>query len=195
MKKGDYISKILLSKKTVFTFKDIILLWKEKDYTNARKRISYYLEKQKLYPIRKGFYSKGKDYNKLELATRIYTPSYVSFETVLNNEGVNFQYYTQIFIASYLSREIKVDNQKYRFRKIKNSILTNVTGIDNKGEYMVASKERAFLDMIYLSPSYYFDNIDSLDWNKVFEILPIYNNKRMIKEVNKLYKLFKLNKN
>lgn len=186
MKKGDYLSAILRSNKTVFSFKDIVLLWR--DSGNAtRVRINYYIKNGDLYRIRRGFYAKDKNYDKFELATKIYAPSYVSFETVLGQSGVVFQYYSQVFIASCLTREIKCEGQTYSFRKIKNTILTNRTGLENKDEYSVASKERAFLDILYLNKDYHFDNLSSLDWDKVFEILPIYKNKRMKKEIKEIY--------
>ena len=188
MKKGDYISTILRSNKTIFSFKDIVLLWRAPGTNAARVRLNYYVKNGDLYRIRKGFYAKDKNYNKLELATRIFTPSYVSLETVLGQAGMTFQYYSQIFAISYLTREIACDGQAYSFRKIKDIILTNKAGLENMGEYLMASKERAFLDTIYIQKNYYFDNLSPLDWNKVFEILPIYNNKRMAKKVKEFYK-------
>jgi len=188
MKKGDYISTILRSNKTIFSFKDIVLLWRDPGTNAARVRLNYYVRNGDLYRIRKGFYAKDKNYNKLELATRIFTPSYVSLETVLGQAGMTFQYYSQIFAISYLTREIACDGQAYSFKKIKNVILTNKAGLENMGEYLMASKERAFLDTIYIQKNYYFDNLSPLDWNKVFEILPIYNNKRMAKKVKEFYK-------
>jgi len=184
MEKGDYLSIILRSKKTVFSFKDIVLLWKDSSRA-ARVRINYYVKNNDLYRIRQGFYAKDKNYDKFELANRIYVPSYISFETVLGQNGVTFQYYSQIFVASYLSRELKINGQTYSFRKIKDKILTNKAGIENKGEYLQASQERAFLDVVYLNKDYYFDNLLGINWNKVYEILPIYNNKRMKKRVEK----------
>jgi len=188
MKKGDYISTILRSNKTIFSFKDIVLLWRDPGTNAARVRLNYYVRNGDLYRIRKGFYAKDKNYNKLELATRIFTPSYVSLETVLGQAGMTFQYYSQIFAISYLTRDIACDGQAYSFKKIKDIILTNKTGLENMGEYLMASKERAFLDTIYIQKNYYFDNLSPLDWNKVFEILPIYNNKRMAKKVKEFYK-------
>jgi len=58
---------------------------------------------------------------------------------------------------------------------------------------MIASLERAFLDRVYRNPDYHFDNLDVLNWEKVFNILPIYNNKEMNKRVNKYYKHYKNN--
>ncbi|MFZ1041477.1 MAG: hypothetical protein WCA79_15615 [Anaerolineales bacterium] len=189
MQKGQYFEAILRSPKTVFTLKDVALLWGEPSTQAVRVRLSYYVSHSKLYRVHKGIYAKDKRYDKLELATRIYTPSYVSFETILSQEGLTFQFYTQVSVASYLTREIEVDGQAYSFKKIKDPVLTNPGGIENRNESSFATKERAFLDTLYIHTDYYFDNLNGLDWKKVFELLPIYQNKRMTGRVNKLYKL------
>lgn len=164
------------------------MLWGEQNTPSAKVRINYYVKKGDLYHIRRGFYAKDQNYDKFELATKIFTPSYISLETVLAKEGVIFQFYSQIFTASYLTRGIDVDGQTYSYKKIKTEILTDPAGIEHKGNYPVATKERAFLDAVYLYKNYYFDNLSGLDWNKVFELLPIYNNKRMEKAVQRYYK-------
>ena len=181
--KKTFILGIYSSKNTVFSIKDIALLWEEPDAKLVKTRIHRYIKVGKLYSIRRGFYSKNKNYNKNELATKIYTPSYISFETVLGRAGVTFQSYGQIFVASYLTREITPDGQTYSYRKVKESVLTNNAGIEHKDNYSIAIPERAFLDVVYLNKNYHFDNLSVLDWNKVMEILPIYSNKRMEKEV------------
>lgn len=189
MEKGDYISTILRSNKTVFSFKDIVLLWGNPGTNAARVRLNYYVKSGDLYSIRRGLYAKDKNYSRLEAATKIFTPSYVSFETVLAKGGVIFQHYGQIFVASYLAREITADGQAYSYRKIKDAILTNHAGIETKDNYAIASLERAFLDVVYLRKDYHFDNLSPFDWNKVFEILPIYGgNKRMEKMVKEYHK-------
>lgn len=187
MKKGDYLSAILRSPKTVFSFKDIALLWNGSGIT-ARVRLQYYLKNNDLYRIRQGLYAKNENYDKFELATKIYIPAYIGFETVLGISGITFQYYNQIFLASYLSREVNCNGQIYTFHKIKDEILTEKRGLINKGEYWEASKERAFLDTLYLNKNYHFDNLSPLNWNTVFEILPIYKNIRMSNAVYKIYK-------
>lgn len=187
MKKGNYIQVFLRSDKTVFSFKDIALIWEDSGPA-TRVRINYYIKKGDLFRIRRGFYAKDKNYDKFELATRIFTPSYVSFETVLGQAGLIFQYYNQIFSASYLTRQINADGQQYSYRKIKNICLTDNSGLQNQGQYSIASPERAFLDTIYIHKDYHFDNLTPISWNKVFQILPIYENKSMIKKIKELYK-------
>lgn len=188
MPKGDYLATILRSPKTVFTFADIILLWGEQGSNSARVRLNYYVKNRDLIRIRRGLYAKDENYNKSELATRIFTPSYVSFETILAEAGVIFQFYSQIFVASYLTRKIIIDGQTYSFKKIKDNIITDMVGIEHKDELSFATKERALLDTLYINTDYYFDNLRNLDWKKIFAILPIYKNKRMEKKVEKLYK-------
>lgn len=190
MEKADILS-ILKSNNTVFSFKEILLASGESNPALLRRRIYSYVKNGQLYGIRRGLYAKDKNYNKLELATKIFIPAYVSFETVLAEAGVTFQHYSQIFVASYQTKEIDCDGQIFSFKKLKTNILNNNSGIENKGFYSIASKERAFLDIVYLNKDYHFDNLSPLDWDKVFSILPMYENKRMTKKVNQYYKDFK----
>lgn len=189
-RKGEYLEILLRSSKTIFSTKDAALLWSENDKKTITDRLKKYAKTGKLVRVRRGLYAKDNNYDRFELATRIYTPSYISFETVLTREGINFQYYGNIFVASYINREITVGDQKITFVRMKDYVLSNTVGIEHKGTYAGATKERAFLDRIYVSKDYYFDNLASLDWDKVFEILSIYHNKRLEKKVKKYFKAY-----
>ena len=186
--KGEYVEALLRSPKTVFSTKDAALLWGEGKEETVSGRLYKYVKTGKLVKVRRGIYAKDKNYDRLELATRIYTPSYISFETVLTRTGLNFQYYGNIFVASYVTREIEVDGQKIFFTRMKDYVLSNTLGIEHPNGVATATKERAFLDRIYISKDYHFDHLDVLDRNKVFEILPIYHNKRLEKKVKAYFK-------
>ena len=121
--KGRYIDILLKSSKTVFSTKDIALLWKEELSPAVRVRLSQYVKNGRLIRVCRGIYAKDENYNHLELATRIYTPSYISFETVLTRTGINFQHYNNIFVASYVSRDIKVDGHKISFVADRKSVV------------------------------------------------------------------------
>lgn len=193
MNKEKKFLNLFRSKNTVFTFKDIALILREDNSENLRKRVNYYVKKGDLYKIRKGIYAKDENYDKFELATKIYTPSYISFETVLLNEGVIFQYYRSIFAASYLSRRIDCDGQSYVFRKIKDEALNNSLGVKKENNYFIASKERAFMDMLYIFKNYYFDNLRTINWKSCFKLLSIYKNKNLEKRLDSYYKSYKKN--
>lgn len=184
------LDKILRKDKTIFSFKEIAIGERRINVSALRSKLNYYVKTGQLYNVRRGIYAKDKDYDRLELANRILIPSYISFETVLRQAGIIFQYYSQIFVATYQTREIVCEGQTYVYRKIKDRILYDATGIKIQDTYSIASPERAFLDILYLNKDYYFDNLYPLDWDKVYKILPIYKNKRMEKVVRQHHKKF-----
>ncbi|HLD63353.1 MAG TPA: type IV toxin-antitoxin system AbiEi family antitoxin domain-containing protein [Candidatus Peribacteraceae bacterium] len=181
--KGEYLEALLRSSKTVFTTEDVVLLWGEDNRNAVSIRLKKYVREGKLVRIRRGLYAKDEKFDRFEMATRIYTPSYISFETILTRTGVNFQHYGNIFVASYLTRDIEAGGQKISFVRMKDYVLSDPAGIEYPGGVATATKERAFLDRIYVTKDYHFDNLGALDWDKVFAILPIYRNQRMDKTV------------
>lgn len=189
--KGQYVEILLRSPKTIFSVKDVALLWGEEAENAVRVRLNNYVKTAKLIRVYRGIYAKDKNYNRFELATRIYTPSYISFETVLTRTGINFQFYGNIFVASYVTRDIQAGDQKISFIRMKDYVLSNTVGIEHANGIATATKERAFLDRIYVSKDYHFDNLNALDWNKVFEIMPMYNNKRMERKVKQYFDQYK----
>ncbi len=186
----NFLTIIYGSKQTVFTSKEIAILIGEKNADKLKSKLSYYVKTGKLIRLRRGIFSKKDDYDKNELAVRIFTPAYVSFETVLAKEGVIFQYYETIFAASYLSRNLKFRENKFTFRKLKSEILINQQGLINRGTYFEASKERAFLDMLYLFGSCHFDNLRNINWNTCFDIVGIYKNKMLEKRLKNYFEKY-----
>ncbi len=178
-----FLLKIYKAKQTVFTSKEIAILTQEKDSTKLKNKLSYYVKNKSLLRLRRGIFAKDQEYDKNELAVKICSPSYISFETVLAREGVIFQYYDSIFAASYLSREIPLKKGKIIYRKLKNNLLVNSQGLINKGTFFQATKERAFLDMLYLFGDYYFDNLRSINWQTCLEMAAIYKQKNFEKKI------------
>lgn len=181
------IAKLYQSPKTVFTNKNLALIWRETNLNNLKSKIAYYVKQKNLIRITRGVFAKDKNYNPKELATSLYLPSYISFETVLREAGIIFQHYDTIFAAGPFSKTVKAGKHIFTFRKLKDEVLFNSSGIENKNNYSAASSERAFLDMIYLFPKYYFDNLRLLNWDKCFDLVGIYKNKQMIKRLKKYY--------
>lgn len=112
--------------------------------------------------IRRGLFVKP-NFDPRELACKIYTPSYISFETILAKHNVIFQYDTTIYIASYLSRYLEISYQnttiQLQYRKLKDEVLYHQEGIVKQDFVSYASPERAVQDMRYLQPDFYFDNL------------------------------------
>ncbi len=178
-------TKILNSKKTVFTKKDLERILN----LNSKYALDKFLyrEKNKWF-LQKIYYwiYVLKDYDIFELACKIKKKSYVSLETVLKKEWIIFQYYDEFFLVSDDNLQKKVQENIFKYFKIKDSVLLNQLGLEHRKYYIIATKERAICDRIYLSKNYYFDDLSEVDFEKMEEISKIYNNKRVILEVKKL---------
>ncbi len=182
----DRIISLVRSKRTIFTIRDFALFWPDMSGEIIKKTLYRYVNSGRLHRLRRGIYALNEDYDRYELATRLFTPCYISFETVLVKAGIVFQFYSSILAASYLSREIKISGQGYVFHKLNAHILTNHAGIEDGGNYAIASPERAFLDVLYINKEYHFDNLVGIDWAKVDSILPIYgDNQRMAARIKR----------
>jgi hypothetical protein len=175
---------------TVFTLKELSMMFPDVPYNNLKSQIIYFCRTGKLRNIRKGVYVK-KDFDIYELANKLYTPSYLSLETVLQEAGVIFQYYSSIFAISYLSRTIEIDKNVLMYKKVKDDVLFNNKGVIKVGSVTKASPERAFLDAIFLYKNYFFDNLRVLNWDKVFETATIYSSKVLNTRIEEYYKMSK----
>jgi len=188
MATDNLIAKLYESPKTILTTKDIALIWQETNTVNLLSKIKYYAKQGSLIRLTRGVFAKSNDYEPKELATSIYTPSYISFETVLREAGIIFQHHDSIFVAGPYPMTKKIENHTIVFRKLKDSVLYSALGIKTEKNYSVATPERAFLDTIYLSPKFYFDNLRSINWETCFELAKIYDNKQLIKRVKEYQK-------
>jgi len=183
-------AKLYQSSKTILTTKDLALVWAESDQTRLKSKIAYYVKKGTLIRLTRGIFAKDKSFDTKELATSLYAPSYVSFETVLREAGIIFQHYDTIFATGKWSRIVNIDKYTFTFRKLKDEVLFNPNGVIIKGNYSIATPERAFLDMIYLFPNYHFDNLEPINWDQCADIIKVYDNKEMTKRLNKYRKSY-----
>jgi hypothetical protein len=186
--KTDIVLTIYQDNRSVYRLKDIALLTGETNFQVLNRKLNYCVRTGKLQNPRKGIYAKT-DFNTEEFACTVFTPSYISLEYVLQQAGIVFQYDSRITALSYLSRSIEVENQTYYFRKIKDELLVNTKGIVRKANQInIATPERAFLDLLYLAPKSYFDNLNPLNRELVFSLLPLYESKSLTKTVTTLLK-------
>ncbi|WKZ25560.1 MAG: hypothetical protein QY322_04245 [bacterium] len=159
---------------TVFTTREISLILGETNPDIVKSKISYYVKRGELFSLRRGIYSKDEEFSKFELATKLYTPSYISFETILSKHNVVFQYDSRVHLASYVTREIEIKDVKIYYKKVKSEILHNPVGIIYENNYPEATVERAFLDTIYIFGKRHFDNLEPIDFDNCQNMLYVY---------------------
>lgn len=170
---------------SVYRLKDIAMLVNETDFNSLNGKLNYYVRSGKLLNPRKGIYAKP-GFTAEEVACKLYTPSYISLQYVLQRSGIIFQYDSAVTSVSYLSRVANLGEQVLVYRKMKGSVLVNTCGIMREKGISIATAERAFLDLCYLDRDYYFDNLHPLNRDKISELLPVYQNAALGKRVTKL---------
>jgi predicted transcriptional regulator of viral defense system len=190
--KNNIILSLYKRPQTVFTLQEIALLFPEISYVNLKKRMSYFSKSGAIKKLSRGVYAKDK-FDVLELTNKLYIPSYISLETVLQKAGVTFQYYESIFAVSYISRTVEAGGHTLVYRRMKKDILLNKQGIEEQGSVTIASPERAFLDAVYLYKNYHFDNLGQLNWGKIMELKNLCQSRAFNKRIEEYYQIYKEN--
>lgn len=174
---------ILESPRTVFTVQSLMMQTACNDSGRLTKSLHYYANEGKIANPRKGIYTKER-YEVQEMACSLFRPSYISLEYVLQRAGVVFQWDDCVTSVSYLSRMVKVDGMRYQYRKINPELWIGMEGIEQRDNIAIATAERAFLDMVYLSAgNCYFDNLRPLSVKLVRSILPLYRSRKLNERV------------
>ena len=180
---------ILNSSRSVFNIQSLRIMTECKNSQKLTQSLHYYVKEGKICNPRRGIYTKAT-YNEQEMACSLFRPAYISLEYVLQRAGVVFQYDDAITCVSYLNRIVEIDDKTYQFRIINPELWIGMEGIRQDDNLLIATPERAFLDMVYLSAgNCYFDNLHPLNKTKVKQLLPLYQSKVLTERVIKLLNL------
>ena len=180
---------ILNSSRSVFNIQSLRIMTECKNSQKLTQSLHYYVKEGKICNPRRGIYTKAT-YNEQEMACSLFRPAYISLEYVLQRAGVVFQYDDAITCVSYLNRIVEIDDKTYQFRIINPELWIGMEGIRQDDNILIATPERAFLDMVYLSAgNCYFDNLHPLNKTKVKQLFPLYQSKVLTERVLKLLNL------
>lgn len=176
---------ILNSSRSVFNAQSIRMLTACKDSQKLTQSLHYYVKSGKIRNPRRGIYTKVT-YDEKEMACSLFRPAYISLEYVLQRAGIVFQYDDTITCVSYLNRIVEVDDKTYQFRIINPELWVGMEEIEQRDNVLIATPERAFVDMIYLSAgNCYFDNLHPLNKMKIKRLLPLYRSKVLTERVTR----------
>lgn len=180
------LQTILESPRSVFTVQSLMMKTACNDSGRLTKSLHYYANQGKIRNPRRGIYTK-QIYDVQEMACSLFRPSYISLEYVLQRAGVIFQWDDTITCVSYLSRIIEVDDKQYQYRKISPELWIGFEGVEQQDNIAIATPERAFIDIVYLSAgNCYFDNLRPLSMKRIRALLPLYRSKALNERVTKM---------
>jgi len=139
---------------TVFSLSDI----KAIDSYFHRRRLNEWQVKGYIKKITRGYYIfsdlKLDENSIFEIANKIYSPSYVSFETALAYYGLIPESVYGITSASTRrTYAFKTSLAEFSYRTIKPHLFFGYNLIEHNGKYFkIASPEKAVLDYFYINP-------------------------------------------
>jgi len=168
-------------------------------YKNPRVKINDLLKKGAIIRVKKGLYVFGpslarEPYSKEILANLIYGPSYISLEYALSFYGLIPERVETI--TSVTNKRKKLFNTPvgiFSYKYINPSIYSygvTLYDLDKHHSILIATKEKAFSDMLYFSDK--MDDEDQLE-KYMFEDLRLDREELMgfnLREVNKLAQLY-----
>jgi len=188
MKRQQLIQKIETLGKVVFTINDLRKLFPEDAY--IKTSVNRLVNGGNLVQITRGVYALSRNDLDIEkIATQLYYPSYISFESALAKYGIiNQGRYGLTLATTRHSKQMTIAGVDCNYSKLKPALFF---GFDLINDIYLASPEKAVLDELYLiclgkrkeeTSEWY---LESLDRQKVLEYLEPYNSsvKRMVAEM------------
>jgi len=186
----------------VFSFRDI----KKIDERFYRSRLNDWQDKGYIKKIRRGYYIfADQSLNEavlFNIANKIYSPSYISFETALSNYGlIPESVYGITSATSNKTNRFKTGVGEFMYRSLKPELIFGYKLIALGGvSYKMAEIEKTILDYFYINPQLnteadFFElrfNADEFraraDFEKFKKYLVLFGNKKLEQRIKKFLK-------
>lgn len=177
MRKEELSQKVKELGKDIFTITDLKKLFPKESY--IKSSLKRFKDSGFVVQIIKGVYSLKSDSLNIEkIATQIYYPSYISFESALSKYGIiNQGFYKLTLATTRHSKKTTLAEVEVEYSKIKESLFF---GFNFFGETYIAEPEKAFLDELYLitkgfrTQNFSEWNLENLDKTKIKKYLGPY---------------------
>jgi len=162
--------KLMKLNEPLYHTDELAALWGITNRNTLTVSIHRYVKKGILTPIYRGLYATRsiETISPYRMGAAIaHRYCYVSTETVLVMAGVIFQELSAITFVSDRTQQMSVGGHTFRFRQMAPKFLHQSAGVSLVDGVLWASAERAYADLLYFAPKYYFDAPNKLDWKKV----------------------------
>ncbi len=145
----------------LFSLTDFERLFNINNNNTLYKKIAR-LEKKKLIKklIKGKYYFLFNTTNDFTTANYLYQPSYLSLESALSFYGIITGFpYKITSITTKKSRAFDIDHKEFQYSQIAANLFW---GYEKKDDFLIAEKEKAFLDYLY----FYLKGLRNLDWRE-----------------------------
>jgi len=170
-------------------------MYELREYASPKSKLTQMIKKGEVIQIVRGVYSTSNDDPRLPVASMIYSPSYISFETALDyHQMIPERTYAVMSAGFHLNKDKRFDTPfgRYSFHYLPDAVfpLALEPAEANGYGFRLATKEKALCDTLYkirrikgkkaiddlLFADLRFEEqeIESLDWQLISDIVPFY---------------------
>ncbi len=189
-----------------FETKELRVILGDKFTDTMLINLKNWVNKGYLIMFRKGLYAIADTLEEVDamiLATKIYSPSYISMETALSFYGIIPEaVFTMTSITTRKTKNFKTPVGNFSYQKIKKESFGGFeTRTKNKISYNLALPEKALVDFFYLNKNimdgsykqfeaYRFNSDFNFDAKKLLSFASIFHNKKVSLLTNKFVKYY-----
>lgn len=146
-------NQLLSQRILIFTVKDFVRLFRVNE-KRARVFLSFHTKRGAFKRVKQGIYFMSSNQpSAFEIANYIYRPSYISFETALSlHKIIPETVYTITSATTKRNKDFNILGQSISYNKIKKKLFFGYFPVKTRDNnvVLIADKEKAFLDYIYL---------------------------------------------
>lgn len=142
-------------------------------------------------PRKSVYYLKGEVEDKFKIASKVYSPSYVSLDSALSKYGIIPEtVYAVTSVTTKATREFADEQTTYRYYRIKKQAFT---GYRQENDALLADPEKALVDYLYfvaLGKRELNDrmNLSKINKDKAIAYAKFFKNNRLNKLIKKIFK-------
>jgi predicted transcriptional regulator of viral defense system len=139
----------------LFTLADVKKHFPEESDGGVKMQLSRFKKRGLIFSLKRGIYCfDPQKIDELQLANKLYRPSYVSMETALRFYGMIPDVPQEVVSVNPLTlRKFQTDFGRFVYHKIKKELFWGYRKLshgERRGHFLIAEKEKALLDYFYL---------------------------------------------
>lgn len=187
-------------------FESALLLAGEVDPANIRLQLTRWVNGGRLYQLRRGLYALAPPYQKAKphpflVANALQPASYVSLASALAYyEMIPDTAQSTFSVTGGRPRRWNTPLGLYTFRHIQTDLLTgyHMTGLGNNQQALVATPEKALLDLLYFQPGssdpgylqeLRLQNLEQVDPAELTRLAAAFNTPRLYRSLDRIHSL------
>jgi len=139
----------------IFSYGDILLFYPNEKKLSLKKAIHRWSRKGWVYPLKRGLYEliypKELILDDMFVANKLYSPSYVSFETALSNYSIIPEVSMAVTsVTTKPTRKFKNKHGLFTYRTVKKEAFTGYYVEKHRSfDILIAEPEKALIDYLY----------------------------------------------